>query len=388
MDRKWHRFTPLALLGLFLVLAVPIARAQPVDFEEETHFRCYTISHQTPEPANLVTLDDQFLPPTMLSVDEPELFCPPTSKNGLEIEEPEEHLTTYNAPSPLEPDLSVRTEDQFGLRTLRVIAARELYVPTRRSPRPGGSGSRSGGAPDLLRDLRAAADGGDDVRRLQPVRDRHVHGHVLPAAVRAVGEARVRAGGIGTGAARRHEKNWTGRPCRPVTFGGSRRVFRAQVRRLYAPGRARRDGDRFRGRHGRHRASASPSSAIRRETRRQTCRRTLRKPCQRSPSRGSAHWRKTTHSASVISLARRVHHRARAPAARARRGTAGDRHDDRGAPAYRAPARGGVPLAGFVTEELRERSRRVGFAVETFDGARGVHMGYRHESLRCCSHYP
>lgn len=32
----------------------------------------------------------------------------------------------------------------------------------------------------------------------------------------------------------------------------------------------------------------------------------------------------------------------------------------------------GVPLAGFVTEELRERGRRVGFAIETFDGAHGV----------------
>jgi hypothetical protein len=132
MDRKWHRFTPLALLGLFLIVAVPMAQAQPVDFEEETHFRCYTISNQMPEPANLVTLDDQFLPPTTLSVDEPELFCPPTSKNGLPIEEPEEHLTTYNAPAPLEPDLMVSTEDQFGPRTLRVIAARELYVPTQK----------------------------------------------------------------------------------------------------------------------------------------------------------------------------------------------------------------------------------------------------------------
>ena len=68
----------------------------------------------------------------MVSMDEPELFCPPTSKNGLGIGEPEEHLTTYTAPSPLEPDLSVRTEDQFGPRTLRVIGARELYVPTQK----------------------------------------------------------------------------------------------------------------------------------------------------------------------------------------------------------------------------------------------------------------
>jgi nucleoside-triphosphatase len=36
-----------------------------------------------------------------------------------------------------------------------------------------------------------------------------------------------------------------------------------------------------------------------------------------------------------------------------------------------------VPLAGFVTGELREHGRRVGFAMETFDGARAVlaHVG-------------
>lgn len=37
----------------------------------------------------------------------------------------------------------------------------------------------------------------------------------------------------------------------------------------------------------------------------------------------------------------------------------------------------GVPVAGFVTEELRERRRRVGFAIETFDGVQAVlaHVG-------------
>jgi nucleoside-triphosphatase len=37
----------------------------------------------------------------------------------------------------------------------------------------------------------------------------------------------------------------------------------------------------------------------------------------------------------------------------------------------------GVPLAGFVTQELREGGLRVGFAIETFDGAHGVlaHVG-------------
>jgi nucleoside-triphosphatase len=37
----------------------------------------------------------------------------------------------------------------------------------------------------------------------------------------------------------------------------------------------------------------------------------------------------------------------------------------------------GVPLEGFVTGEIRERGRRVGFAIETFDGAHAVlaHVG-------------
>jgi nucleoside-triphosphatase len=37
----------------------------------------------------------------------------------------------------------------------------------------------------------------------------------------------------------------------------------------------------------------------------------------------------------------------------------------------------GVPLRGFVTEELREGGRRVGFTIETFDGRHGVlaHVG-------------
>jgi hypothetical protein len=132
MQWKRHWITLLSLLGLLVVGAAPTAQAQPVDFEEETHFRCYEISTQTPAPPRTVTLEDQFLEATTLSVDEPELFCPPTSKNGLPIEEPDEHLTTYNAPSPLEPDLIVSTEDQFGLRTLRVIGARELFVPTQK----------------------------------------------------------------------------------------------------------------------------------------------------------------------------------------------------------------------------------------------------------------
>jgi hypothetical protein len=68
----------------------------------------------------------------MLTVDEPLQFCAPTSKNGAEILEPEEHLTMYAAPQELTPHLTVFTEDQFGARTLEVVGARVLLVPTQK----------------------------------------------------------------------------------------------------------------------------------------------------------------------------------------------------------------------------------------------------------------
>ena len=137
------RFTPI--LGV-LALSVAACERQPtgpvakdaapafaaVNFERETHFRCYIVSQQTPEPANTVTLSDQFIPEATLSVDEPLQFCAPTSKNGLEILKPEEHLTMYGAAQELTPHLTVSTEDQFGPRTLEAVGARVLLVPTQK----------------------------------------------------------------------------------------------------------------------------------------------------------------------------------------------------------------------------------------------------------------
>jgi hypothetical protein len=130
MERNWYRLAVQALLGAILAVAVPTAWGQPVDFEEETHFRCYIVSQQTPKPAETVTLSDQFLEDVALTVDEPLQFCAPTSKNGVAIEEPEEHLTMYAAPQELTPHLIVETEDQFGERELEVVGARLLLVPT------------------------------------------------------------------------------------------------------------------------------------------------------------------------------------------------------------------------------------------------------------------
>jgi hypothetical protein len=120
------------LSALCLLLAAAPPASARVDVEAETHFRCYIVSEQTPQPAQTVTLSDQFLSNVTLSVDEPLQFCAPTSKNGAEIEEPEEHLTMYAAPAPLTPHPTVWTQDQFGPRTLEVVSAQYLLVPTQK----------------------------------------------------------------------------------------------------------------------------------------------------------------------------------------------------------------------------------------------------------------
>jgi len=135
MKSLWHRMpilAPLVILGAILAFVASNVFAA-VDFVKETHFRCYIVSNQTPAAPQTVILDDQFMPPTTVSIDEPLEFCPPTSKNGATIEDPEEHLTMYAASIPLPQALSVRTQDQFGLRTLTVASARVLLVPTEKN---------------------------------------------------------------------------------------------------------------------------------------------------------------------------------------------------------------------------------------------------------------
>jgi hypothetical protein len=132
MKPKTRWLGMLALVGLLVASGVSTAQAGPVNFEKETHFRCYIVSQQTPQPAQVVTLSDQFLQDVTLTVDEPLQFCAPTSKNGLPIERPEEHLTMYGAAHELTPHLRVFTQDQFGPRTLEAVGARVLLVPTQK----------------------------------------------------------------------------------------------------------------------------------------------------------------------------------------------------------------------------------------------------------------
>jgi hypothetical protein len=122
----------IGLFGLLVVTAPGASAARPVNVQRETHFRCYVVSSQTPQPATTVTLEDQFLGPTTLTVDEPLEFCPPTDKNGEGIADEDEHLTMYGAPQELPQHLLVSTEDQFGTHILEVVGARVLLVPTQK----------------------------------------------------------------------------------------------------------------------------------------------------------------------------------------------------------------------------------------------------------------
>jgi hypothetical protein len=138
MSHSPYRPATRMLLGGLLAVAVPTAVAQGpqprVNFEEETHFRCYIVSQQTPQPATPVTLTDQFLENVSIEIDEPLQFCAPVGKNVplSTIDEPEEHLTMYAAAANLPDQLIVDTQDQFGLRTLEVVGPRVLLVPTQK----------------------------------------------------------------------------------------------------------------------------------------------------------------------------------------------------------------------------------------------------------------
>jgi hypothetical protein len=48
MKRTTRRVGALALLGSLPAIGVSTAQAGPVNFERQTHFRCYTVSTQTP----------------------------------------------------------------------------------------------------------------------------------------------------------------------------------------------------------------------------------------------------------------------------------------------------------------------------------------------------
>jgi hypothetical protein len=165
MKRTLHLVVGVMFLGLLFAVGVPTAQAQVI-FEEETHFRCYIVSEQTPQEAVTVTLTDQFLADVTLTLDEPLQFCNPTTKvrDGVTtpILAPEEHLTMYGAHQEILTPLLVETEDQFGPRTLEVVGARVVLVPTEKN---------QGGVPTALNHYWCYQADGERVRERVDLED-------------------------------------------------------------------------------------------------------------------------------------------------------------------------------------------------------------------------
>jgi hypothetical protein len=134
MERRVPLALALSLLGL-AVLAVTGGSAPAQGPTDEQHFRCYIVSQQTPQPAQTITLEDQFTTaPEQVMVGEPVMFCPPTEKTiGDEvfpIEDEEEHYTLYTAPSEAAPR-DVLVTDQFGTEVRwHVTTPKYVMVPT------------------------------------------------------------------------------------------------------------------------------------------------------------------------------------------------------------------------------------------------------------------
>ena len=122
----------MAQIAAMLLVAAPVSAQPPSD---ENHFRCYIVSQQMPQPAEAITLDDQFtVGPEATMVGEPVMFCPPTEKTiGEEtfpIEDEQEHYTLYTAPSAAAPR-TVLITDQFGTDVpWQITTPKYVMVPT------------------------------------------------------------------------------------------------------------------------------------------------------------------------------------------------------------------------------------------------------------------
>lgn len=124
----------LGIASLLLpLLAVGGVLAQPP--ADENHFRCYIVSQQTPQPAETVTVEDQFTDgPATVTVGEPVYVCAPTEKtiggNVTEIENEEQHYALYTAPAEANPR-SILVTDQFRTDAVwRVTTPKYIMVPT------------------------------------------------------------------------------------------------------------------------------------------------------------------------------------------------------------------------------------------------------------------
>lgn len=155
MRNRAHWYLPLALLIFAALLSLPSAAladgspapavdlsakdAKSIDMSDAVipdanHYKCYPILGYSDFRPVTVFLKDQFWS-AKAQVLRPVYLCNPVQKTApdgrvYDPPQPEAHLVCYEIREDIQPrDWEVRTEDQFGILTLRGNASQLLCLP-------------------------------------------------------------------------------------------------------------------------------------------------------------------------------------------------------------------------------------------------------------------
>lgn len=128
MRRKIAALGALCLAFAFnLTAQAQTANLNPVGIDPE-HYQCYTIG-QTAFPTREVRLRDQFGLKTV-KVIAPRFLCTPVSKNGALLADTKSHLVCYQITGGLLAGKKVEIVNQFGKLEFGVNTANLLCVPS------------------------------------------------------------------------------------------------------------------------------------------------------------------------------------------------------------------------------------------------------------------
>jgi hypothetical protein len=125
---------PLLLFAALAMTSFTAASAQapnPPGVNPQ-HYQCYDVVESVQLPAQRVALQDQF-GVSETATAQPLFLCNPVSKNRQKSADNVTHLVCYAIRAPRSALKRVAIQNQFGVDTLAVSAARTLCVPSLKS---------------------------------------------------------------------------------------------------------------------------------------------------------------------------------------------------------------------------------------------------------------
>lgn len=115
-------------LSLTIVTAASAQAPNPPGVNPQ-HYECYDVVESVQLPTQAVVLRDQFGASETVTA-KPLFLCNPVSKNGGKVTDRVTHLVCYAIRAPRSTVKRVAIQNQFGVDTLGVSAARTLCVPS------------------------------------------------------------------------------------------------------------------------------------------------------------------------------------------------------------------------------------------------------------------